>query len=401
MIEYKRFEGESDDELIYRICSNKDIIGTWSDVADILNDLLDTNFGESTFRKKYTVFTKMLEANKSRFDSADAHINEIDEKIRELRKERTKLQTEKVEYNRWLRENARDELILEKIQDSIAALPPVEIPDYDDTADADPKREYVLAFGDEHYGAEFEIKGLKGEILNAYSPRIFEYRMYRLMHHTKKIIEREHIKVLHIYSMGDFSDGCLRVSQLKRLRCGVVDGTIQYANFITEWLNKMTQYCEVKYHMTDGNHTELRELGQPKGTFVEDNMGKVVREFIKVRLQDNPRFEFVENPTGLIFDQLCGYTILGTHGEEKNMEQAIREFSQMYDVRINYLISGHYHHSRSEDVGFNTETINVPSIIGADPYSVDLRKVSNPAAKLFVLEESYGKVCEYTINLSV
>ena len=31
MIEYKRFDGETDDALILRICRDKDIIGSWED----------------------------------------------------------------------------------------------------------------------------------------------------------------------------------------------------------------------------------------------------------------------------------------------------------------------------------------------------------------------------------
>ena len=48
---YKRFEGESDDALIFRITGEKDKIGSWQDVADVLNELLGTNYNSSTFRK--------------------------------------------------------------------------------------------------------------------------------------------------------------------------------------------------------------------------------------------------------------------------------------------------------------------------------------------------------------
>ena len=39
-MEYKRYENESDEELIYRIASDKDKLGSWQAVADILNKLL-------------------------------------------------------------------------------------------------------------------------------------------------------------------------------------------------------------------------------------------------------------------------------------------------------------------------------------------------------------------------
>ena len=61
---YKRFEGETDEELIFRICNDKEQIGSWQDVADIINELTGNDYGESTYRKKYQAFQKMLSANK-------------------------------------------------------------------------------------------------------------------------------------------------------------------------------------------------------------------------------------------------------------------------------------------------------------------------------------------------
>ena len=57
-----------------------------------------------------------------------------------------------------MRENARDELIVEHICQAITQLEPLVIPDpiYTELSD----REGVLLFGDEHYGTEFEICGL-------------------------------------------------------------------------------------------------------------------------------------------------------------------------------------------------------------------------------------------------
>lgn len=395
---YKRFENETDEELVYRLCSDKDQIGSWQDVANILNELTGNDFGESTYRKKFQAFKKMLDANQSKFSDSDAQLKEIQLAQRKLEKERKKLQSEKIEYSKWLREEARDELITEKICESISSLQPLSIPEY--IKPVHNKKEYCLIFGDEHYGAIFTIKDLFGNIINSYSPEIFEDRMWNLFVQTAEILQKEQVDTLHVYSMGDFSDGVLRVSQLMKLKCGVVDGTIQYANFITNWLNELTKFVHVKFQMTDGNHTELRMLGQPKGTFTEDNMGKVVREFIKIRLKDNSNFTFIENPTGYIYGQLAGNTIMGVHGEVKNMEQTLKDFSAIYGVPIQYLIAGHLHHSKVEEIGINSEVINVPSIIGVDPYSLSLHKTSNASSKLVVFEETKGKVCEYTLKLN-
>lgn len=336
--------------------------------------------------------------NQNKNENQDEYINELSMMKRELEKAKVKLQTEKLEYNRWLREEARDELIMEHIIGAIQNLKPLSIPNK--IVSCSSNKDYALLFGDEHYGVEFELKDLYGGIINEYSPEIFEKRMWVLLHKTLEIIEKENIEELNVFNMGDFSDGCLRASQLMKLKYGVVDGTIKYADFICNWLNVLTKYVKVKFQMTDGNHTELRMISQPKGTFVDDNMGKVVREFIKVRLKDNPNFVFIENPTGYIYAQLACSTFLGIHGEVKNMANAIREFSQIYGVQIDYLVAGHLHHGRTEEIGVRSEVINIPSIIGVDSYSLSLRKTSNAGAKLLIFDTVDGLVCEHKIKLN-
>ena len=60
---YKREPGESENKYIYRICSQKDSIGTWYDVRDILNAELDRDWNESAYRKKYQEGKAYLLAN--------------------------------------------------------------------------------------------------------------------------------------------------------------------------------------------------------------------------------------------------------------------------------------------------------------------------------------------------
>lgn len=225
MAEYKRFDGETEKQFIWRLHSlvNKKEL-TWKQVADIVNEQFRNSEeeyrDESAYRKPCQsaeayydeVFSKMISRE---------YCDDIARQKQELFKERTKLQTEKLEYNRWLREEARDELITEKICGAITSLKPLDIPEY--IAPIHNTRAYALCYGDEHYGAEYELKGLFGDIINAYSPEIFEERMWDLFNQAVEIIQKENIDTLNIFSMGDFSDGILRVSQLMKLRYGVID----------------------------------------------------------------------------------------------------------------------------------------------------------------------------------
>lgn len=371
----------------------------WQDIADLRSEYTGEDEHRDTIRKGAKLFYEYLEAGwvKNPAECSVVSPSKVAVQICELQKERCKIQTEKLEFNRWLRENARDELIVEHICQAVEKLEPLAIPNPIHTDLSD--REGVLVFGDEHYGTEFEIQGLHNEIINSYSPDIFESRMWNLLEQTISITTKEGFSKIHVFSMGDFEDGLLRVKQLMQLRYGVVEGTVRYADFISNWLNELSKYVEVEFQTTSGNHTELRMLGQPKGTFTKENMSLVVDAMITTRLANNPNFTFVKNPTGYIFADILGYKLLGIHGEVKSMEQAIKDFSQMYRVQLDFLIAGHKHHSRSETVGINQEVINVPSIIGVDDYSLSIHKMSNAGATFLVFEKGKGKVIEYAIKL--
>ena len=388
---------ENEEQFIYRICDMKNEIGTWEDVANILNRGLSKNYTESKYRKSYQSFQHGMKINEDKIFSEDKYLNEIKLQKRELEKVKVQIQTEKLEYNRWLREEARDDLITEKIVNAIREIERPSIPSV--IIDKNDGIEAALAFGDEHYGTEFKILGLHGEVLNEYSPDVFEVRMYDLLCKTIDIVRKENIKLLHVYSLGDFTDGILRCGQLMKLRYGVIEGTVRYANYISEWLNALSKECIVKYQMVFGNHSELRMLGQPKGTFKDENTGLFVREMIKTKLESNPNFELIINPTGLIFDNIAGFNLLGIHGECKNLEQALKDLSNTYKTDIDILIGGHMHHFKTENVGINRDIISVPSMIGIDDFSMSLNRTSNPGATMFFIDKNYGKIGEYTIKL--
>lgn len=96
MTKYKRLDGESDDELIYRVCQDKELIGTWNDVKDILNELLNADYGESAYRKKYQSFEKMFSANQNRFLNSDERLIELNNKLDDIRMEES--QTSNCKY---------------------------------------------------------------------------------------------------------------------------------------------------------------------------------------------------------------------------------------------------------------------------------------------------------------
>lgn len=406
----KKLPEENEDQYIWKIGQAKDaglISSTWEELAPRLNTELnieETEWrGSSAFRKAYRWMQRAYDNVFRKNGFIGTQGDELDIKKRELEKEKIKLRTEKLEYNRWLREEARDELICEKIVRAIEELPPLNVPEIlpsHITGRAHANREGCLIFADTHYGVDLKITGLFGETINEYNPEIFEQRMWNLLTQVVDICEKEGFTSLNVYDLGDEVDGILRVSQLWKLRYGVIESTVRYGRFITEWLNELSKHVYIKYQMVkDSNHCQLRLLNQPKGTFKDENMSYIIAEKIIDRLSGNPNFKFIQNPTGYVFDNILGYNILGIHGEGKGLESAIKDFSKTYGVELNFLIGGHKHHQNSSNIGIQSDVISVPSVIGVDDYSLSLHKTSDPGATLFVLEEYKGKTIEYNIKL--
>lgn len=399
---------ETEDECLFRIGEAKrdgllDL--TWTEIAEFFNKEFrsdETEYRtESSYRKKFKNYIDakdMLTKSKFTESGFEDQYKELEVKKRELQKEKVKVQTEKLEYNRWLREEAREELIVEHIVNAIKGLQPLKVPEI--IIPTHNNRSASLVIADAHYGKELHINGLFGETLNEYSPEIFEQRMWDLLGQTINICEKEGFDTLNVYDLGDEIDGMLRVSALMKLRYGVLESAVRYGNFITVWLNELSEHVRIRYQMVkDSNHCQLRLLGQPKNTFKDENVSVIITDKIIDRLSENNNFEFVQNPTGYIFDQVSGYNVFGYHGEGKRMEQAIKDFSKAYKTQIDFMIGGHNHHKESGNVGIESDVISIPSIIGIDDYSMSLNKTSDPGALLFVLEEGRGNVIEYNIKL--
>lgn len=186
-----------------------------------------------------------------------------------------------------------------------------------------------------------------------------------------------------------------------KLRFGILDSGIIYGNILGKWLTDLSEYTEITFQMVkDSNHNQIRICGAPKNAFPEENMSKVIITFLKERLKDNPNISFIENPTGLNFDNLSGFNCLGIHGEVKNLSSALNDFSRTYKTHIDYIIGAHLHHKITEETGRRSEALSIPSIIGVDPYSMSINKTSDAGASLFVFNEDKGLICEHRLKVN-
>lgn len=405
---YKKLENETDYEYGLRLISIKveekpdDL--DWEDIVTLLHldchrDSLRkaANVTEFSGYKVMQYFKEKME-NQSR-DDTESYLKELELKKRELIKERAKLHTEKLEYNRWLREDARDDLFEEKVITAIHETlnkvdPPQKI------GGMLSSRYGLLNIADCHFGKDFKVYGLNDEIVNAYSPEIFFMRMEVLYNEVVDYAHKEKLKGFKVFNLGDSLDGFLRNSQLWTLRYGVPESAVIYGEYMGKWLRRLSDEFDIEYYQTNGNHGELRLLDGKKGEHSHDNIEMVTGSIIRIINEDNPNFRYITNKSSFIFTDIAGYNVIGIHGEVRSLTAAIKDYSDIYDTKIDYLVAGHKHHSEFVNCGVRRGVIGVGSIIGSDDYSMSIRKTADATASFVIFETGKGKVDEHTFVLN-
>ena len=100
--EWKRLPDESEYEFIYRIGSVKEQIGSWQDVADILNRELGYQYTECKYRKDFAAFRKMFSANRDKLVSPDGISRDLDERELALKREARKFYDQRQALSRLI-----------------------------------------------------------------------------------------------------------------------------------------------------------------------------------------------------------------------------------------------------------------------------------------------------------
>lgn len=403
-----RKNGESEFEYHKRLIYGKLVDKTLSDIDY-------TELAKEVYGKEYSsdVARRMMYGSKYTLDlidraqmgnvDCDETLKQIKNQQRELQKERYKLQTEKIELNRWIREQSRIELWEEKMKDIANNLPKLEMPNYR-VNKGNSSKVGITGIADVHFGKEISIKGLMGETINTYNEDIFKERMYMFLHKLIPIIEKENLDRLDFYMLGDLVDGVLRISQLQSLQYGVVDSVMKFSDFMAQWLNELSKYVYLDVYTTTGNHSEIRHLNSKSGDFPHENVERLICWYLKARLSDNKNIKIHDaNKVNLV--NTLGVNVFSVHGQdERDLEKSLKEYSFMYCADIDIMLSGHLHSNNSKSIGMsglgNVEYIQFPSICGVDEFSMKLKRTSMPGSRLIVVEEGVPDRINYDIVLN-
>ena len=394
-MEFKRLENESDEELIYRVCSQKDAIGTWDDVKDVLNELLDCDYGESTYRKKFQAFQKLMQANEHKFLDDDNYIKELRLERQELAKEKQKLSDERTELNRQIREQARKESYLDMIKNVLCDntqpfefnLNKNKIEDLCILSNKD----LIVHITDVHTGIFID------NFKNHFDEDTLKKRIEK---YTSKIIE---IQELHK------AENCYIIAS--ELISGLIHNNLRLQNnldlmeqfklvslLIATMIKELvSHFNEIYVYTVEGNHSRI--VAKKEDSLQGENMDILFPFYLEAKLQNYPSVHIEENTIcqDIAIFNVRGNNVFASHGDKDAPSTVVQNYAMMFGVKPNLVYLGHRHTNGMTTV-YDTKVIESGCVSGTDQYALSIRKCNRPEQTISVIDEN-GLVCLYDIQL--
>lgn len=391
-MKYQKFENESDEELIYRVCQDKDLIGTWSDVADILNELLNAEYTESKYRKQYTAFNKMFKANENKFISDDDYLQELKLQEQELKKERQKLSDERVEFNKQIREQARRESFEDLIKRVVCEnTTPIDINTPKVRTRTITDNDVLAHITDLHTGVEID------NFKNTFNEEVLKRRIEQ---YTQEILN---VKQLHN------SENCYLV--VSEILSGIIHNTLRIQNnmdlmeqfkFISELLSAMfielsNNFNDVYVYTVMGNHSRITP--NKKDSLQGENMDILLPFYLKARLQNIYNIHICENEVceDIAMFDIRGYKVMASHGDKDSPSNVVQRWTMMFGVKPDLVLLGHRHTNAVTTV-YDTKVIQSGCFCGTDDYALSIRRTNKPEQIISVVSED-GLKCMYDVQL--
>lgn len=393
---WHRRADEAEEEFIFRVCQEKENIGSWQDVADILNCELNHEYTESKYRKQYQAFQRMFTANQKRF-TGSAMDSELLEKTLAYEKAAQLYRDQRSAYAAYMRSDARFENLADKLVEAAQNLDKVRPFQRTKNPYEIGEDELIVVLSDWHFGL------WTSNIWNRFDRTVFEQRYDKLLNNVIDIMEEVNPSRTHVVLLGDMCHGAIHASGRVESEEKVCDELMEVSEKLAIFINEISDFTrEVYVYSTYGNH--MRTVQNKKDSLHEDNFEKIIPWWLRTRFAEREDIIVVENPDHHEFISFtsCGKQILATHGDLDSVKSGGEKLNTLWNKcfgkSIDYLLLGDKHHIDGFS-GSGVRTIGVGSLCGADDYANSKRLYDTPSQSVFHIRPGKGLWSTYTIEL--
>ena len=381
MIDFHKRKNESEIDYIIRICAAKPNIGTWYDVADIINDELDRNCNESTYRKMYRAY-EIGEGVPSN-ENTDVYV---------MAKATYKLRDERRKLNKHIVDKAKEENVVDQIKECIekhihrtGVITHTPLPSSEN--------DLIVHLSDLHTGIDID------NFFNKYNDEILKYRLSK---YASKVID---VATLHrsencfLVLGGDMISGIIH--QDLRLENGynVIQQVMMASNYIVEFIETILPYFnEIKIVSVPGNHS--RVSAKKEQNFKGEFFDSLIPFYIKCYYRGYPNISIID---GLVDESIQCFTVrdnlcIATHGDKDTPKTVADRITMMLGEKPKIIIMGHRHQNGYGSPS-GVKVVEGGSCSGIDNFCIANRIKGEPEQIILVVDND-GIDCLYDVNLN-
>ena len=390
--DYKRRKEEGILEYEYRICGYKDRIGTWQDVADLLNEQLGQEYTESKYRKQYQEMSKIVAIKDSTTCSESELLEEIKEQRRLLEKAKIQMRDERNEVSRLYRENARRESFSDMIKRCIEGYEPTGFTCFRFDSSNTSITDMIVPISDLHFGVNIN------NMYNTYNRDVASDRLSRYLGKVLEIARRHNTENVNVVLLGDQISGLIHTSLRLENNENVIKQTMDAAELISNYIYTLSSYFKtISVYSVSGNHSRL----QPEKALNQkgEDLDKFIPFYVKAKLQNCGNVTVHDNTIDeSVASFVCkNMLVYAVHGDRDSICNVVQKLTMMTGTKPDIVYMGHLHTNQYMTV-YDTKVIQSGCISGSDSYCMDNRLRSKPEQAVSVIGDN-GLECVYDVTL--
>lgn len=389
---YKRLDGETDDEFIFRVSKDKDQIGTWEDMAALFNTILGKNFTESYYRKR--------NKKHDRISCATEYNDQIDQKqfdkmmIGKREFERKKIQF-RDERNAWQKQNyidARAEEKLDRLEEELTSIGKINFEKHEEVQ-VSSDNDMLVILSDLHIGQTFD------SAFGKYNTDIAEDRLRQLLNNIISIQKTHNSEKCYVSLQGDLISGNIHKSIQVTNREDVIEQIKIATELISSFCYELSKHFRVVF-MTNvsGNHTRIESK---KDAIHDERLDDIISWAVELSLKHIGNFHVLKRniDTGIADISIRNKTYIAVHGD---MDSYNKSGVQNLCLALGFvpyaILFGHLHTCSVDEVN-GVKMIRGGSLAGCgDQYTIEKRLTGKPSQMICICN-SDGVIAYYPVEL--
>lgn len=368
----------------------------WQDIID--RHGLDIN--RDTLRKNCTgifgsVFVKQYyeEKNAKEEYSDNAYIQKLEDKKRELEREKIKFRDERNAWNKQNYANARLEETLHLLEDNLKQIGNVEFKVHE-IPDSHGEKELIICLSDLHIGQTFD------SYFGKYNTDIAKQRLNQYLNKIIQIGRTHDIGSVNVVNLGDTISGSIHKTLQITNKENVIEQIKIASELIASFCYELTnEFNSVKYFAINGNHDRL---DKKEDALHDERYGDLINWAVDIMLANVDNFHYLNHrnlDNGIADINVLGRTYLACHGDFDPMsKQGVANLSFMLGVFPTAILRGHMHYPAMSELN-GVQVIQSGSVAGCgDSYTIEKRLNGRPSQTTLVCDKN-GIECIYNIQL--